>query len=111
MAVQVGDHAEGVGQVDAVLEDAAALVVDEDEGEFVRPVHRGEGGHERLEQFGLAGAGGTGDESVRPVLHQVEGDRAFQYNHAQGGRDAGGDRYNVTATSTGSTTEFKKGGF
>ncbi|WP_149826647.1 hypothetical protein [Streptomyces tailanensis] len=35
----------------------------------------------------------------------------FQYNHAQGGRDAGGDRYNVTATSTGSTTEFKKGGF
>ena len=35
----------------------------------------------------------------------------FQYNHSQGQRDAGGDRYNVTATSTGSSTEFIKGGF
>ncbi|EKX64941.1 hypothetical protein Sipo8835_01135 [Streptomyces ipomoeae] len=35
----------------------------------------------------------------------------FQYNHSQGRRDAGGDRYNVTATSTGSDTEFKKGSF
>lgn len=35
----------------------------------------------------------------------------FQYNHDQGTRDAGGDRYNVTATSTASVTEFRKGGF
>ncbi|MEV0643051.1 hypothetical protein AB0I77_50785 [Streptomyces sp. NPDC050619] len=35
----------------------------------------------------------------------------FGYNHDQGGRDAGGDRYNVTATSTASVTEFRKGGF
>ncbi|MFF3334047.1 hypothetical protein ACFYWX_31600 [Streptomyces sp. NPDC002888] len=35
----------------------------------------------------------------------------FQYNHDQGGRDAGGDRYNVTATSTASATEFRKGAF
>ncbi|MCX4704656.1 hypothetical protein [Streptomyces sp. NBC_01373] len=35
----------------------------------------------------------------------------FQYNHSQGRRDTGGDRYNVTATTTGSATEFKKGGF
>jgi hypothetical protein len=35
----------------------------------------------------------------------------FQYNHSQGNRDAGGDRYNVTATSTASSTEFVKGGF
>ncbi|MFI6009977.1 hypothetical protein ACIBAG_14335 [Streptomyces sp. NPDC051243] len=35
----------------------------------------------------------------------------FQYNHNQGNRDAGGDRYNVTATSTGGATEYRKGGF
>ncbi|WP_055524552.1 hypothetical protein [Streptomyces graminilatus] len=35
----------------------------------------------------------------------------FQYNHKQGRRDAGGDRYNVTATSTGSVTEYHKGAF
>jgi hypothetical protein len=35
----------------------------------------------------------------------------FQFNHDQGIRDAGGDRYNVTATSTASVTEFRKGGF
>ncbi|WP_329222787.1 hypothetical protein OG352_36500 [Streptomyces sp. NBC_01485] len=34
-----------------------------------------------------------------------------QYNHAQGNRDAGGDRYNVTTTSTTSDDEFLKGGF
>ncbi|MDQ0937135.1 hypothetical protein [Streptomyces turgidiscabies] len=36
---------------------------------------------------------------------------AFQYNHAPGHRDAGGDRYNVTSTSTTSVTEYGKGGF
>lgn len=35
----------------------------------------------------------------------------FQYNHDQGNRDAGGDRYNVTAVSTDSVDEFRKGGF
>lgn len=35
----------------------------------------------------------------------------FQYNHDKGIRSAGGDRYNVTATSTASVTEFRKGGF
>lgn len=35
----------------------------------------------------------------------------FQFNHDQGTRDAGGDRYNVSATSTASVTEFRKGGF
>ncbi|AZQ39363.1 hypothetical protein EJ357_42960 [Streptomyces cyaneochromogenes] len=35
----------------------------------------------------------------------------FQYNHDQGRRDAGGDRYNVTGVSTDSATEFRKGGF
>jgi len=35
----------------------------------------------------------------------------FQYNHNQGARDAGGDRYNVTATTTAGATEYRKGGF
>ncbi|MFJ7049354.1 hypothetical protein ACIQVC_39010 [Streptomyces sp. NPDC101112] len=35
----------------------------------------------------------------------------FGYNHDRGDRDAGGDRYNVTATSTGGTTEYRKGSF
>jgi hypothetical protein len=35
----------------------------------------------------------------------------FQYNHNQGSRDAGGDRYNITATSTAGATEYRKGGF
>lgn len=35
----------------------------------------------------------------------------FQYNHDQGDRDAGGDRYNVTAVSTDSVDEFRKGSF
>lgn len=35
----------------------------------------------------------------------------FQYDHNQGNRDAGGDRYNVTVTSTAGATEYRKGGF
>ncbi|WP_217205965.1 hypothetical protein [Streptomyces sp. AC550_RSS872] len=35
----------------------------------------------------------------------------FQYDHNQGNRDAGGDRYNVTATSTAGATEYRKGNF
>lgn len=35
----------------------------------------------------------------------------FQYNHDQGNRVAGGDRYNVTAVATDSDDEFRGGGF
>lgn len=35
----------------------------------------------------------------------------LQYNHKPGSRDAGGDRYNVTTTSTDSATEYRKGSF
>jgi hypothetical protein len=35
----------------------------------------------------------------------------FQYDHNEGDRDAGGDRYNVTTTSTAGATEFRKGSF
>ena len=67
VAVEVGDHADGVRQVDAVLERRAALVVDEHEGHLVRPVGDRERGDQGLQQLGLAGAGGAGDQAVRPV--------------------------------------------
>jgi hypothetical protein len=35
----------------------------------------------------------------------------FQYNHDQGRRDAGGDRYNVTATTTSSQSGYRTGSF
>ncbi|WP_330287625.1 hypothetical protein [Streptomyces sp. NBC_00576] len=35
----------------------------------------------------------------------------FQYNHDQGNRAAGGDRYNVTAVATDSDDKFRAGGF
>ncbi|MPY63409.1 hypothetical protein [Streptomyces spongiae] len=35
----------------------------------------------------------------------------FGYNHDQGNRDAGGDRYNVTATTTSSDDKYLTGGF
>ena len=70
--VQVGDHAEHVRQPDAGLERAAALVVDQHEGQLVRPVDRGQRRHHRLQQFGLARPGGAGDQPVRAVLDQVQ---------------------------------------
>ncbi|MGW0576626.1 hypothetical protein ACWD25_11795 [Streptomyces sp. NPDC002920] len=35
----------------------------------------------------------------------------FQYNHDQGDRGVGGDRYNVTTVATDSDDEFRSGGF
>ena len=68
VGVEVGDHADGVRQVDAVLERRAALVVDQHERHRVRPVADRERGDDRLQQLGLAGAGGAGDQAVRAVL-------------------------------------------
>ena len=64
------------GRSDAVLERRAALVVDQHEGHRVRPVADRQRGDERLQQLGLAGAGGAGDQRVRPVLPDVEPERA-----------------------------------
>ncbi len=75
MSVQVGHHADGVRQPDTVLERGAALVVDQDERHRVRPVRHGQGGHERLEQLGLAGAGRPGDKTVRAVPAQIQEER------------------------------------
>ena len=72
VAVEVGDHADGVRQPRAVLERRAALVVDEHERHLVRPVaHRQRGDH-RLQQLRLARAGRAGDQGVRPVATQVD---------------------------------------
>ena len=99
VGVEVGDHADGVRQVRALLERAAALVVDQDEGHLVRPVGDGERGDEGLQQLGLAGAGGAGDQRVRAVADQVEGERRRRSRcRARPGwlrprqRPAGGDR-------------------
>ena len=78
MGVEVGDHADGVRQVHAVLERGAALVVDEDERHRVRTVGHRERGDQRLEEFGLAGAGSAGDQPVRAVAPQVQVERAVQ---------------------------------
>ena len=75
VAVEVGDHAHRVRQVDALLERGAALVVDEQERHPLRAVHRGQPDDQRLQELGLAGAGRAGDEGVRPVLAQVEDER------------------------------------
>ena len=40
MPVEIGDHADGVGQVGAVLESRSAFVVHEDEGHGLRGVGR-----------------------------------------------------------------------
>ena len=67
VAVEVADHADGVRQPGAVLERAAALVVDEDERHRVGPVGHAEHRDDRLQQLGLPGAGGARDQAVRAV--------------------------------------------
>ena len=75
VAVEVADHADGMRQPGAVLERAAALVVDEDERHRVRPVGHAEHGDDRLQQLGLAGAGGARHQAVRAVGGQVQDER------------------------------------
>ena len=78
MRVEVGHHADGVRQVDAVLERGAALVVDEHEVHLVGPIGHREGGHEGLQQFALARAGRAGDQRVRPVDAEVDREGAVE---------------------------------
>ncbi len=86
MGVEVGDHADRVRQPDTVGEGAAALVVDEYERHFIRPVHDGERRNDRLQQLGLAGSGGAGDQPVRAVPAEVQRERAVEREaHWEGG--------------------------
>ena len=74
---QVGDQADGVRQVDAVAEGRPTLVVDEQEAEPLRRVRHGHAEDPRLQQLGLAGAGGATDQRVRAVGPQVDRERAL----------------------------------
>ncbi len=72
VCVEVGDHAHGVGEFDAVLEGGTALVVDEDERHVLGRIGDGERGHDGLEQLRLTRTGRTGDEPVRAVAPDVD---------------------------------------
>ena len=74
--VEVGDHADGVGQLGALGERAAALVVDQHEVDPRRAVLGGQRGDQAAQQLGLAGAGGAGDQAVGTVGHEVDVERA-----------------------------------
>lgn len=73
--VQVGDHPGHVRQVHAAGERAAALVVHQHERHLIRPVHQGQRCDQGLQQLGLPGAGGAGDQRVRAVPAQVDAER------------------------------------
>ena len=79
------------GSCDAVLERAAALVVDQHERHLVRPVGDRQRGDDRLQQLGLARPGGPGDQPVRAVPAQVDAERAVVglADHRQRGPAAG----------------------
>ena len=81
VAVEVGDHADGVRQVVAVLEGRAALVVDQHEVELVRPVADRERGDHRLQELGLAGARRTRDQAVRSVRPDVDAEDRRRWTH------------------------------
>ena len=89
VGVEVGDHADGVRQPHAVLERGAALVVDEHEGQRVRAVGDRQRGDQRLQQLGLAGAGGAGDQAVRAVAAQVEARTARRWTRRSAPRCCG----------------------
>ena len=71
--VEVGHHAHGVRELGAVLEGAAALVVDEHEAHGVGAVGDREAGDQGLEELALARAGRPRNQAVRPVRPQVDG--------------------------------------
>ena len=73
------------GQPGALRERRPALVVDQHERQLVRTVRQREPGHQGLEQLALAGAGGAGDQRVRAVAAQVDGDRPAGADAQDGG--------------------------
>ena len=69
---EVGHEADAVRELDAVGERRPALVVDEEERDPVGAVLRRHPEHPGLEELGLAGAGRSADEGVRPLRAEVE---------------------------------------
>ena len=59
-----------------VAQAAAVERPPEHQHQLVRPVGQRQRGDQRLQQLALARAGGAGDQGVRPVLHEVDGERA-----------------------------------
>ena len=73
--VEVGDQAGHLGQLLAAAERGAALVVDQQQVQLVRPVSDREPDHQGRQQLGLSGPGRAGHQQVRPVPLQVHGER------------------------------------
>ncbi len=72
--VEVGHLAHDVGQPTARPEARSALEVDERERQLVGRAPEREPGDERLQELRLPGARRAGDEHVRPVADEVDGD-------------------------------------
>ena len=70
--VEVGDEADGVRQLAAGVEGAAALVVDEHEVEVLGADGRGEGCDEGAQQLALARSRRARHQAVGAVGHEVE---------------------------------------
>ena len=73
--VEIGDQPDDVGEVDAVLERRAALVVDQQERDPTGAVGGCQGGHVALQQFRLSGPGRARHEGVRAVDADVDRQR------------------------------------
>ena len=72
--VEIGHDPDGVGQPGAGVERGTALEVDEHERQMLGAHRRGERHDQRAQEFALAGAGGSGDEAVGAVAHEVDVD-------------------------------------
>ena len=82
VAVQVGDHAHHMRKAGAATERRPALVVDEQEGQLVRPVRQRQRADQGLQQLRLPGAGRPRDEGMRPVDGEVDHHRPVD-GHAE----------------------------
>ena len=88
VGVEIGHQPDGVGQVGAGIEGAAALVVDEQERDRVRSVSEGERQDQRAQELALARAGRAADEDMGAIGHQIDGERL---GRRAGARSADGD--------------------
>ncbi|MEJ7707566.1 MAG: hypothetical protein WKF82_10045 [Nocardioidaceae bacterium] len=76
MLIEVGHQADGMREVDGVLERGPAFVVNEQERDpFGRVTSRKRGDH-HLQEFTLAGAGRPADQNVSATRTKVDGEWA-----------------------------------